>query len=243
MSRRTRVVWLLCGVASALGFVLVGLLVLRTSPGDAVDRWASRVVLDGLPAVVRRGADALARPWLLVVLAPADVVLALLAVARRGWRRVGVAVLVVTASVAVSAGLDVPALLHLPGDGYPSDHATVGFALVVALGVLWPRQLGRRGLVVGASLSVAVGVGNVSWYAHRPVDVLGSALLVVAAAALSVALLGGDASNVRGQTGARSDAGAGAHWQARREGDAEVGSRADSEADSEADSAAGSEAH
>lgn len=231
MSRRTRVVWLLCGVASALGFVLVGLLVLRTAPGDAVDRWASRVVLDGLPAVVRRGLDALARPWLLVVLAPADVVLALLAVARRGWRRVGVAVLVVTASVAVSAGLDVPALLHLPGDGYPSDHATVGFALVVALGVLWPRQLGRRGLVVGASLSVVVGVGNVSWYAHRPVDVLGSALLVAAAAALSVAFLGGDAANVRVEGSSRSDARAAARTEAG------------SEADSEADSAAGSEAH
>ena len=130
VSRRTRVGWLVCGLASALAFVLVALLVLRTSPGGTVDRWASRVVLDGLPSVLRRGLDALARPWLLVALAPVDVVLALLAVVRRGWRRVCVAVLVVVVSATVTAGLDVPALLHLPGDGYPSDHATVGFALV-----------------------------------------------------------------------------------------------------------------
>jgi len=197
VSRRTRVVWLLCGVASALAFVLVALLVLRTSPGDAVDRWVSRAVLDGLPAALRRGLDALARPLLLVALAPVDAVLALLAVVRRGWRRVGAAVLVVMASLAVTRTADVPTLLRLPGDGYPSDHATVGFALVVALGVLWPRPLGRSGLGVGAALAVVVGVGNVSWYTHRPVDVLGSALLVAAATALSVALLGGDAANVR----------------------------------------------
>ena len=219
MSRRTRVVWLLCGIASALGFVLVALLVLRTSPGDAVDRWVSRVVLDGLPVVVRRALDALARPLLLVALAPVDVALALLAVVRRGWRRVGVAVLVVVASGAVTAGLDVPALLHLPGEGYPSDHATVGFALVVALGVLWPRPLGRLGLGVGAALAVVVGVGNVSWYTHRPIDVLGSALLVAAVTALSVALLGGDAANVRVEALASGKARSGARREIRSETD------------------------
>ncbi|WP_076261496.1 phosphatase PAP2 family protein [Intrasporangium flavum] len=206
MSRRARVVWLLCGLAAVLGFVLTALLVLRTSPGEAVDRWVSRVVLDGVPAGLRRGLDALARPWLLVALAPVDVALALLAIVRRGWRRLGVAVLVVLACAVVTAGLDAPALLRLPGAGYPSDHATVGFTLLVALGVLWPRPLGRGGLGVGAVLAVVVGVGNVSWYAHRPVDVLGSALLVAAATALSVALLGGDASNVRLEAGTRSDA-------------------------------------
>jgi membrane-associated phospholipid phosphatase len=197
VSRRARAAWLLCGIGAALGFVLAALLVLRTSPGDAVDRWASRMVLDGLPAFLRRGLDAAARPWLLVALAPVDVALLLLAVVRRGWRRVGVAVLVVVVSALVTAGVDAPALLRLPDGGYPSDHATVGFALLVALGVLWPRPLGRVGLGVGVSLAVVVGVGNVSWYAHRPVDVLGSALLVGAATCWSVALLGGDASNVR----------------------------------------------
>ncbi|WP_323100577.1 phosphatase PAP2 family protein [Intrasporangium sp. YIM S08009] len=223
MSRRTRVVWLLCGVASAIGLVVVALLVLRTSPGDAVDRWLSRVVLDGLPAILRRGLDALARPMLLVALAPVDVALALLAVVRRGWRRVGVAVLVVAVSAGVTTTIDAPALLGLPGEGYPSDHATLGFALVVALGVLWPRPLGRLGLGVGAALAVVVGVGNVSWYAHRPVDVLGSALLVASATALSVALLGGDAANVRvgdrASSQIRSDACRETRSEARSEAD------------------------
>jgi membrane-associated phospholipid phosphatase len=193
---RTRVRWLLVGLAAAAGFVLAALVFLRTGPGDTVDRWVSSAVLDGLPAPVRRGLDALARPWLLVALAPLDAGLMLLALARRGWRRAALAVLVAGASALVSAGVDVPATLHLPGEGYPSDHATVGFALLVALGVLWPRPLGRRGLGVLAGLSVVVGTGNVSWYAHRPVDVLGSALLVAAATGVAVGLLGGDATNV-----------------------------------------------
>ena len=76
---------------------------------------------------------------------------------------------------------------------FPSTHATVGFVVLAAVVILWPWQLDRAGtgLAVAAALVIAVviAVGNVAWYAHRPVDVLGSLGLVSAPVLLALGVL------------------------------------------------------
>ena len=197
MSARARLLWLLTAALAAAAFVGVGVVALRTGRGMTLDELQRGFVLNGMPAGPRRLLDALARPWLLIVLAPLDVALALLAAVRGAWRRVLAALVVVAASTALTLGLDTQSLLGLPDDGYPSDHATIGFALLAAATVLWPRPLGGRGLVAATAIAAVIATGNVSWYAHRPSDVVGGALVVLSVTGLMFALLGGDVANLR----------------------------------------------
>jgi membrane-associated phospholipid phosphatase len=194
--RRDRVRWFVVALCSALLFVAVGWVVGRTTPGTRLDDALTGAVLNLLPAQLRRGLDAFARPLVIVVLAPAALVLALLAAVRLAWRRVFAATVVALASSALTLLLPVQHLLGLGSDAYPSDHATVAFALLVAVVMLWPSPVGRRGLVAAGVLVVCVGLGNVSWYAHHVVDVVGSALLVSTVTAAALTVTGGSAANL-----------------------------------------------
>lgn len=74
------------------------------------------------------------------------------------------------------AGLGSNLLNHLPENSFPSDHATLMFAL--ALGLLLAEPLRRAGFVVLA-LALSVGWARVFLGAHYPSDILGGAALAV----------------------------------------------------------------
>lgn len=196
MGLRERSRWCIAAAAAAVAFVVTGIVTTRTGAGVAADDTVRGWVLDGLPVLLRQGLDRLARPLAIVALAPGLAVLALLALVRRSWRRAVVGVAVPALATLAAFELRVHDAFGAGGDGFPSDHAIVGMSLLVGAAVLWPRPLGRRALLVVAAATFAVGLGNVTWYAHRPRDVVGSALLVVAVAAATIAVAGGDASNV-----------------------------------------------
>ena len=173
--------------ASALAFLLTYDAFVGTHRGQALDLAVWRLVLQR-PASVRLLPSDLARyvlPWLL-----GAAVLVMFLRARVGQRWVS---LVTLAAVPMAYGLR--GRLGRPDLGigdvmsatFPSTHAAAGLALLAGLAVLgpWPvPRVTRWLLVVGA---VLVAIGNVSWYAHRPSDVLGSAFLVVAMLALGYA--------------------------------------------------------
>ncbi|MGO4131798.1 phosphatase PAP2 family protein [Janibacter sp. RAF20_2_2] len=159
-------------------------LLLVVSPtGQEFDEW-----LLGLVQLL--GPGPLAQPWHLLgrrVLPVGLVVLVLvlgtLRVRCDPWQVLRVGVLV-GASTGLSLLLKqaLPRPLHGRELGYltntfPSTHASATFALLVAVWWLWlPRPVWLPRL-----LCAAVGVaalGNVVGHAHRPSDVLGSALLV-----------------------------------------------------------------
>jgi len=195
--RQDRLRWALVALGSAVIFVALGWLAGRTSVGAWVDSALREAVLRGLPEVVRRGLDHVARPLVIVVLAPVSLLLALLALVRRRWRQVAAACCIAVVPVVLALALPVQDALALADDAYPSDHATAAFALVVAVAVLWPAPLGRRGIVLAGVVALSSGIGNVSWYAHEVSDVVGSALLVTAVAGAALALTGSAALNLR----------------------------------------------
>ncbi|NUR17760.1 MAG: phosphatase PAP2 family protein, partial [Dermatophilaceae bacterium] len=108
-----------------------------------------------------------------MVLAPVVVGLALLALARGGWRRALAGALIPSASTVAALGIPLQTVLGTATDAFPSHHAAAGIGLLVGLGVVWPRPVGRRWLVALAVAAFLVGLGNVSWYAHQPRDVVG----------------------------------------------------------------------
>ena len=79
---------------------------------------------------------------------------------------------------------------------FPSNHAALGLSLLVAVMLVWPTRIGRRAIFAGGVAALCVALGNVSWYAHQPRDVVGSSLLVGAVTASVIALLGGDTANL-----------------------------------------------
>jgi membrane-associated phospholipid phosphatase len=195
MPRRDRLRWALAAAASVGAFVGVGLVTTRTGWGAALDGAVDSWVLNELPEAVRLPLSEAARPLVIVVLTPAVVGLALLALARRAWRRAVAGVLVPGAATVAALGLPVHEVLGTGGDAFPSHHATAGLGLLVGLAVVWPRRVTRGGLVAVGAAGFLVALGNVSYHAHQPRDVAGSALLVAAVAAGTFALLGGDSPN------------------------------------------------
>jgi membrane-associated phospholipid phosphatase len=184
-------------VLAGVAFVVTALVSTRTGAGVRLDTALADAVHNGLPQSARRGLDAFARPLVIVVLAPVAIVLALLALARRAWRRAVAGAVIALACPLLTLELRNRQALEVSGDAFPSNHAAAAFGLVLAVVVLWPVPVGVVGLRVALGVAVAVGIGNVSWYAHQPRDVLGSALLVVAISAAVCAVLGGDTANVR----------------------------------------------
>ena len=71
---------------------------------------------------------------------------------------------------------------HLPsGNGYPSGHTTVAFAVAT----LVAGSLRGRWRVVPYVLATLVGIGRLYFGAHLPLDVIGGAALGVAVGMLS----------------------------------------------------------
>ena len=198
MSHRDRALWALVALASGAAFVLTAVFTTRTGVGTWLDTTVRDAVLNGLPEGLRRGLDSFARPFVIVLLAPVCLVLALLALTRRAWRRALAGTVIAVASPLLALELRGRQALGVPGDAFPSNHAAAAFGLLVALIVLWPVPVGVVGLRLAAVSAVAIGLGNVTWYAHQPRDVVGSAFLVAMVSAAAFALIGGDSPNVAG---------------------------------------------
>ncbi|MBW8732039.1 MAG: phosphatase PAP2 family protein [Terrabacter sp.] len=196
MSHRDRLRWAGVAVVAAAAFVLVALVSTRTGAGVSLDEAVRNWVLNELPGPLRQGLDRLARPLVIVVLAPTVLVLALLALVRRGWRRALAGVAIPAVSTVLALELRTRDVFGIGGDAFPSNHAAAGLGLLVGVAVVWPRPVTRRGLVGLGVAGFCTGLGNVTWYAHQPRDVVGSALLVVTVAAATFAVVGGDSPNL-----------------------------------------------
>lgn len=196
MLRRDRLRWASTAVAAVCAFTATGLVGFRTGWGVGLDRAVDSWVLNGLPEGFGQLLSDATRPLVIVVLTPVVLGLALLALARRAWGRAVAGVLVPSASTAAALMVPMQPVLGTASGGFPSHHASAGIGLLVGLAVVWPRPVGRRGLVALAAACLLVALGNVSWHAHQPRDVVGSALLVAAVAATTFALLGHDSSNL-----------------------------------------------
>lgn len=196
MSHRDRLRWAGLAVAAAVAFVLLAMVSTRTGIGIAIDDMVRGWILNWIPAPLRQGLDRLARPLVIVALIPVVLVLALLAVVRGAWRRAVAALVVPAATTALALELRVRDVFATGGDAFPSNHAAVGLGLLVGVGIAWPRAVTRRGLLGLTAAALVVGLGNITWYAHQPRDVLGSALLVLSVAAATFAVVGGDSPNL-----------------------------------------------
>ncbi|GAA2168262.1 hypothetical protein FHX52_1914 [Humibacillus xanthopallidus] len=203
MSLRTRLQWALAGVVLALLFLATAWLTLRTGTGARLDADVRDTVLNSIDERIRQDLSTLARPLVIVVLGPLVAVLVLLALVRGAWRRAIAGVLVPTVSTALALWLRQADPFHTGQTAFPSNHAAAGLSLVVAVMIVWPTRVNRWGVFAGAVAALAVGLGNVSWYAHQPRDVVGSALLVGCVTAFVVALLGGDTPNLTDDVGRR----------------------------------------
>ncbi|MDN5790689.1 MAG: phosphatase PAP2 family protein [Micrococcales bacterium] len=173
------------GVVSLLAFGLLYLVGIHTASGRWVDEALHRSLVETLPISVRQGlmlAGRLLTPLVLALVASA---LALRAVWLRRWRPVGEAVLITVISVIAAYALRTEWLPRVASavtdrNGYPSTHAAAGLSLLTAVAILWFRRPGALGRVVFGFVALLVMLGNVTWQAHRPLDVIGSALLVTA---------------------------------------------------------------
>ncbi len=194
----------LCSTRRGRALIGAGLLVLAglslvvgvwTRPGQWLDDWARGLVLNLIPGTLRRALDAFARPLAPLALAPVAAVLGVISVRRRRWGEVVTAV-ALTALVPLTHWLR-ESVITRPDLGigdigentFPSTHATAGFVVITAILVLWPGRVGPGITRTAVVVAVLTGVGNVAWYAHRPVDVIGSACLVTGCSLLLLAAL------------------------------------------------------
>lgn len=164
-----------------------------TTPGQWLDNWVYGLVLNLIPGTLRQALDAFARPFAPLVLTPVAAVLGVIGVRRRKWGEV-VTAAVLTALIPLTHWLRESVITRpdlgvgdVGGNTFPSTHATAGFAVITAILILWPGRVGRGAKRIAAALAVLIGIGNVAWYAHRPVDVIGSACLVSGCALLLLA--------------------------------------------------------
>jgi membrane-associated phospholipid phosphatase len=154
-----------------------------------VTREQMRVILNGLPSDVRLTLDVFARRALILVLSPLAALLVLVAVVRGRHRGALVAVtlpllLLPTALWLRDAAVQRPdrAVGGYDFNTFPSVHATAAFALLAGVVAVWPVAFRPWHVWLLVSTAFAAALGNVTWYAHRPADVLGSLLLVASLA-------------------------------------------------------------
>jgi membrane-associated phospholipid phosphatase len=198
--------WLVAGVTTLVGFVLVTLLVLHSGGSDALDRVASGAAL----SVRTPGMTAVAR--IVTGVGSWPVVLAATAVAAGfAWERTGqlrrpatlLAVMLLTASVvyllkvAVGRPNPVAGLVVRPsssGYAFPSGHTTdVTVLYVLAALLLSTAELRVRravALAAAAALALLVGLSRVYLGYHWASDVLAGWLLGASIAAFAYALVG-----------------------------------------------------
>ncbi|MEU2201875.1 phosphatase PAP2 family protein [Isoptericola sp. NPDC019482] len=188
---------LMVGLPAAAALALVYLLGVRTRVGQLFD---DRVF--GWFVGLGPSAHALApllRTGVPLFLGAAAGVLGLLAIRQRRWRAAIGSVLLVALSVVASLTLRDSVLtrpdLGVPGyadNTLPSSHATITVALCAAVLVLWPAQRRRpptATVVAALTLTVLAAASSVVSWAHRPTDVVASALLVLAAGPVVMCLL------------------------------------------------------
>jgi len=199
------------GVAAAAAAVALGLAAIRTETGQRWDdagrggMWAY-----DQPAVVR-GADRLLDTISVASLAlfgAAIVVVALL----RGRPRLAAAagVVLVGANVTtqvVKGSYERTDLVYgwwtEPG-AFPSGHTTVAMSLAMALMIVVPPAIRWTAALGGCSYAAAVGIAVIALDWHRPSEVVGAYLVVVAWTALVMAgltLLGEDPDREPGPAG------------------------------------------
>ena len=174
----------------------------RSVPGGWLDERVYDAILNGLPGPLRLGLAYLSRPLLPAVLTGVLILLWPLALVR-GRLREAAAVLVVAVSVPATEFLRTVVLppegTAVDGsNGYPSTHAVGGLVALVGVALIWPRRPGPGERWVLLVLAVVIPVGNVSWYAHRPADALGSILLVASVTCLAWAICQPDLERWRG---------------------------------------------
>lgn len=160
-----------------------------TRPGQQLDAALATLVHERVPGSARQLLDQLARPLIPWSLTPVAAILSVWGLVRGLWKEVA-AVAVSTAAIPLSRWLqeavDRPDLgvAGYRHNTFPSTHAAAAFVVVTAVILLWPRTPGRpppRPIIgLGAAVALLAAVGNVSWWAHRPVDVLGSLALTEA---------------------------------------------------------------
>jgi membrane-associated phospholipid phosphatase len=194
---RLRARWLGLGVLCLASAAIAYAVLVRTVWGQQADAVATSGILDGSGDVVGPAMAALARPLLIVALAGCLVVLLLLALARLRFGAAAASVVVPATTIPAAYHLRDSMLSrpHLGVRGYdyntfPSTHATTAIALLVAVLLVWPRPLDHRDLSRAGFVVSLVLIGNVTSYAHRPADVVGSLLLVCGSTLIAVALLG-----------------------------------------------------
>ncbi|WP_217995609.1 phosphatase PAP2 family protein [Sanguibacter suarezii] len=184
------------GAVLAAAFLALYLWAVRSEDGQSADI-DLLVTLQSLNPALGPAATVL-RPGLVVGGALACVALGVLALARRRWRSLCAAVLVVALSVGGTWALKELVLErpYLGAYGYtvntfPSGHVSATLALVAAAALLSPawRTPASRWLFRLALLAVAVAacVSSLLEHVHRPSDVVGSVLLVGSVTALVVA--------------------------------------------------------
>lgn len=194
---KQRVHWLALGLAALALANLSYALFVQTRPGQAVDANLMTAILSAFPGSLGTALAALARPLLFYALAPLVALLSVLAIVRGRWAAALAAALVSAAPPPLAYQLREHVLarpdLGVRGYDYntfPSTHAATALGLLVALLLVWPRPLGRADLTRAAFVAAIVLAGNVTSYAHRPADVLGSLFIVAAVAWFVAALVG-----------------------------------------------------
>lgn len=192
-----RVKWLGLGLLTTAVAILAYVVLVRTRPGQVVDAEVMSAILDTVPPPVGRALAALARPLIFYVLVPLVSLLTLLAVARRRWGAALAAVVMSAAPGPVCLQLREHVLtrpdLGVAGydhNTFPSTHAGAAFGLLVALLLVWPRVPDHADVARASFVAALAMVGNVTSYAHRPADVVGSLLIVLALAWLAAGVFG-----------------------------------------------------
>jgi membrane-associated phospholipid phosphatase len=192
---RARVAWLWAlATVCAGGLVVTYLVFVRTYGGQRLDQGAfdGRALANGR---AREAAD-----QLLTTISVATLALAILVLVVQAFARRRLALSVVAGVVIVGAVLTTEVLKHhllerpdllrrsIYHNSFPSGHATVAFAVGIAATLVVPPALRRwvAGLAVLYGAAIGVAVVAVGW--HRPSDVVGAFLIVIAWAAAAVAI-------------------------------------------------------
>jgi hypothetical protein len=179
--------------AAALGVLLLYLAAVRTGGGRRLDDAAKGDLAEGSRAFDETSdlLDTISTSSL-ALLGAAIMAIALL----RGRPRLalGAGAIVLGANLTtqyLKASLERPGPAGLEAGSYPSGHVTVAMSLAMALVLVAPPALRVAATVLGGAYAVGVGVAVVALNWHRPSDVVGAYLVVVAWTALAAAVLAG----------------------------------------------------
>jgi membrane-associated phospholipid phosphatase len=195
MWRRDRVALPLLGlsIVSAIGFVVVYLIFVRTGYGQRIDDEALTGRFVAQRAV--EAADQLLNTITIGSLVLATALLVAQALIRRRFDLSLVAAAVIGGSVLAAEAfkhelLNRPELIvgPLPLPSYPSGHTAVAFSVGLAAILCVPLALRRRTALVALFYAGGIAIATVAAGWHRPSDAAGALLLVTAVAAVIAAV-------------------------------------------------------